>query len=586
MTRVLPTAFVPAPHIPGDAPFTPEQRVWLGGFLSGLTAKLKAEEDSGPTRPPVTVLHGSQTGNAEGLAGDLAGALKAQGVPVTLKSLGDVGVDEVPAMGRVLIVCSTYGEGEMPDSAELFWDGFREDAMPRLEGLWFAVLSLGDTGYDDFCQAGKDLDTRFEQLGARRLIDRVDCDVDYDDPAAAWIAEALAVLADLDGAAATAAAAGSVTDAPAKKKPKWSRKNPYPSVLAESRRLSGPGSAKDIHHFEFALDDPDLAYAAGDALGVVPLNDPALVAALLERFAADPEHDVAGRPLRQVLMHDVEIATPSKDLLNELARRAPESDLARGVHSHDRAALDRWIWGRDVLELLEDHPPLGIDEFLPLLRPLQHRSYSISSSPLAAPGRVALTIASVRYERGRRARGGVCSTFLADRLAVGETAGVFVSPNTTFRPPADGDTPMVMVGPGTGIAPFRAFLQERRETGARGRNWLFFGDQHRAHDFLYEDELTEMADQGVLHRLDLAFSRDQADKIYVQTRMREHGAELFSWLAGGAHFYVCGDATHMAKDVDAALHEVVARHGAMDADDAADYVATMRKEKRYVRDVY
>ena len=586
MTRALPTAFVPAPHIPSDAPFTLEQRVWLGGFLSGLTAKLKAEEDTGPTRPPVSVLYGSQTGNAEGLANDLAGSLKAQGVPVSLASLDDVAPDAVSALGRVLVICSTYGEGEMPDNASLFWEAFREDAMPRLEGLQFGVLALGDTGYDDFCQSGKDLDTRFEQLGARRLLERVDCDVDYDDPAAGWIAAALAVLADLDGAAATAAAAGSVTEAPAKKKPKWTRKRPYPSVLAMSARLSGPGSGKDIRHYEFALDDPDLVYAAGDALGVVPLNDPALVGALIARFGADPEQDHGGRPLREVLTHAVEIATPSRDLLNELARRAPGSELARGVNSPDKVAFDRWLRGRDVLELLENGPAIALEEFLPLLRPLQHRAYSISSSPLAEPGRVGLTVAAVRYLRGNRDRGGVCSTFLADRLAVGDTAGIFVSPNTAFRPPADGDTPMIMVGPGTGIAPFRAFLQERRATGARGRNWLFFGDQHVAHDFLYREELTAMRDSGLLDRLDLAFSRDQREKIYVQTRMREHGAELFSWLADGAHFYVCGDATHMAKDVDAALHEIVARHGGMPPDDANDYVAAMRKEKRYVRDVY
>ena len=585
MTRSLPRAFVPAPHIPSDAPFTPEQRVWLGGFLSGLTAKLKAEDTGGPSRPPVSVLYGTQTGNAESLANDLAGTLKGQGVPVSLRSLGDVALDEVAGMGRVLVVCSTYGEGEMPDDAALFWDAFR-DSTTRLEGLQFGVLALGDTGYDDFCQAGKDIDTRFEQLGARRLLDRVDCDVDYDDPAAAWTAEALAVLADLDGAAATAAAAGSVTEAPAKKKPKWTRKTPYPSVLAVSRRLSGAGSSKDIRHFEFALDDPDISYVAGDALGVIPLNDPELVAALIEYFGVEPDHDVAGRPLRDVLMCDVEIASPSKDLLNELARRAPDSELGRGVHSPDKAAFDRWLWGQDVLEWLEGGPVIALEEFLPLLRPLQHRSYSISSSPLATPGRVALTIAAVRYRRGRRSRGGVCSTFLADRLAVGDTAGIFTSPNNAFRTPADGDTPMIMVGPGTGIAPFRAFLQERRATGASGRNWLFFGDQHRKDDFLYEDELTEMVDSGLLDRLDLAFSRDQANKIYVQTRMHEHGAELFSWLAEGAHFYVCGDATYMAKDVDAALHEIVATHGGMDAEDAAGYVATMRKEKRYVRDVY
>jgi sulfite reductase (NADPH) flavoprotein alpha-component len=354
--------------------------------------------------------------------------------------------------------------------------------------------------------------------------------------------------------------------------------------LAVNRLLSGPGSDKEIRHYEFALADSGIEYDAGDALAIIPENDPALVGEIAEHFRMSVDTTVNGVPLGDLLGHKYEISAPSKDLLGEVESRADNEELSHVLRGGVKETLERWLYGKDVLDVLRiAGDDLSVEEFIGLLKPLQHRAYSISSSPLAHPDSIHVTVAAVRYQATGRMRGGVCSTFLADR---GATAKIFLQPNKSFRVPTDDDAPVIMVGPGTGVAPFRAFLQERALRGAAGRNWLFFGDQHREHDFVYADELAGWQSSGVLNRLELAFSRDQAEKIYVQTRMHEHGKELFSWLQDGGHFYVCGDATRMAKDVDKALHEVVGVHGGLDADAATEYVNSLKREKRYVRDVY
>lgn len=597
------------PYIPEDAPFTGDQRAWLSGFLAGLHSRRAlgpgAQLDgaapvvaSAAEARPATVLHvlyGTQTGNAEAVATEAAKIARGNGFESRLLALDDVSMEDFAAMSRVLLVCSTYGEGEMPDNAQLFWEALTASSAPRLDEMRYAVLALGDTGYDGFCQAGKLLDIRLEQLGAKRLSARVDCDVDFDEPARLWITATLPLVAEaatpapagLTASVVSGAAIGvPVVEVPAKTG--WSRKNPYPARLAVNRLLSGPGSAKEIRHYEFELGDSGLSYEAGDALGVLPINDPLLVEEIISALGAQPESHVAGhdRPLGPLLMDGYEIVTPSRDLIATVEARAGNDELSHIVRNGDREALEAWLWGRDTLDLLRLLPVGGLDadSFLGLVKPLQHRAYSISSSSKAHPDQVHLTVASVRYLSGGRAHGGVCSTYLADRAA--QQAAIFVSPNKSFRVPADDQAPMIMVGPGTGIAPFRAFLQERGARGAKGRNWLFFGDQHRVSDFLYDDELGEMNRSGLLTRLDLAFSRDQDEKVYVQTRMRENGKALFAWLQEGGHFYVCGDATHMARDVDAALHEIIATEGALSAEAAAEYVNGLKREKRYLRDVY
>ncbi|NEB00539.1 sulfite reductase flavoprotein subunit alpha [Streptomyces sp. SID13726] len=561
--------------IPVDAPFSAQQESWLAGFIAGIAAAgRRAGAATDAPAATVDVLFGTQTGNSELLAGELVAGARARGLGSTATALDDVTPEKLAAMSHVLVVTSTYGEGELPDNAGLFWDALQSGTAPRLEAVRYAVLGLGDRGYDDFCQAAKLIDTRLEQLGATRLHERLDCDVDFEEPAAAWTAEVLERLAAETGAQG----GGAVAEAPEKVRSPWNKRTPYRSRLTTNRLLSAPHSAKEIRHYEFDLGDSGITYEAGDALAVVPLNDPALVEELLKHLGAGDDRGTA-----ELLRTEREIRTPSKELIADLAERAPAGELASVVAHGDRFDLDSWLWGRDVLDLLRDAgtraPSLA--ELLPLLRPLQARQYSISSSPLAHPGSVHLTVASVRYDRYE----GVASTYLADR--VGESgAGVYLQPNPAFGVPADDDAPMVMIGPGTGIAPFRGFLHERAARGAAGRNWLFFGDRHRATDFVYEDELDDLRRRGVLSELDLAFSRDQAEKVYVQTRMRERSRELYAWLEEGAHVYVCGDASRMAKDVEAALLGVVAEQRGRGADDAAEYLADLRRAKRYVRDVY
>jgi sulfite reductase (NADPH) flavoprotein alpha-component len=586
------------PYIPEDAPFSADQKSWLAGFLAGLHSRLLVLEGSGPApaaagaaAPALTlnILYGSQTGNAEGLAQAAASAARNQGLAPVVQALGEVDLEVFAGMRQVLVVTSTYGEGEMPDNAQLFWDALTASTAPRLEAMKFAVLAIGDTGYDGFCQAGKLIDMRLEQLGAQRLVDRIDCDIDYEEPAKSWIGAALAQYAG-SGAASSASAAAAAAAPVRPVQPGSSRKHPYAATLSGNRRLSGAQSGKDIRHFEFELDGSGLRYEAGDALGVVPVNDPALVELWLKRLNVAYDTPVPGHEqgLGDLLSEQLEISEPSRKLVDWIGQGTSNEELRHILQHDDKDTLAAWLWGKDILDLLLLDParPIGVQELVAQLRPLQHRAYSISSSQKAHAQQVHLTVAAVRYQGAGRLRGGVCSTYLADRVGRGQKPAIFVSPNKSFRVPLQGDAPLIMVGPGTGIAPFRAFLQERAATGAQGRNWLFFGDQHQAQDFIYEDELRAWQQDGLLNRLELAFSRDQAEKVYVQTRMREHGAELYAWLQEGGHFYVCGDASRMARDVDEALHRVIAEHGGTSEEKAADYVNQLKREKRYLRDVY
>lgn len=582
------------PYIPEDAPFNGDQKYWLAGFLAGLHSRLLVLEDkqqpaagnAAATTTQLHILYGSQTGNAEALAQSAAKSARAKGLVPVVQALGDVDLDVFATMRHVLIVTSTYGEGEMPDNAQLFWDAISASTAPRLEQMHFAVLAIGDTGYDGFCQAGKFLDMRLEQLGAKRVVDRIDCDIDYEEPSNEWINSTMPQFASSAGSSGTVLE--SAPEAPVI--PGSNKSNPYAAALITNKRLSSEQSAKDIRHFEFDLTDSGLKYEAGDALGVIPVNEPSLVSLLLTQLNADYQTPVPGfdRSLGDLLTYQFEISEPSRKLIEWVGQNTTNQELRHVLQHDDKDALGVWLWGKDTLDLLqlELTRNLSVPEFVALLRPLQHRAYSISSSSKAHPNQVHLTIASVRYHSGGRNRSGVCSTYLAERVRRGEKPAIFISPNKAFRVPANGNAPLIIVGPGTGIAPFRAFLQERQATGAQGKNWLFFGDQHQEHDFIYREELTAWQESGLLTRLDLAFSRDQDKKIYVQNRMLEQGAELYAWLQEGGYFYVCGDASRMAKDVDNALYEIVRQFGGLSSERAADYIDQLKKEKRYLRDVY
>jgi sulfite reductase (NADPH) flavoprotein alpha-component len=564
------------PLIPESAPFSHGQRLWLNGFLAAYFGGVPVSQTAPPlTRKadPVLVLYGSQTGSAETLAKKFARRMSSEGGNVRAVSMESF--SEIPwdRERRVLFVCSTYGDGEPPDSARGFWDWLKTESASVLQGIEYSVLALGDTNYVQFCQFGRDLDLRVEALGGVRVAGRVECDGDPDDGAKLWFAAVHDWVMGSVSIADPGVGGGRASPVleTSESADVWSKKRPFGAALSKNRLLNATGSAKEVRHFEISLGTSGLEYTPGDALGVFPCNCPELVDAVVRELGCDGEEAVhvagAGEvSLRHALGRHVDLGRPPKELLAS-------------------AGLDAAPEGMDVLDLLRERGlTLSPEEFVSACKLLQPRLYSISSSLRMHPGEVHLTVGVVRYHRQGRERKGVCSTFLADRA--GEAVPVFVHEGKSFRLPPDGQRPLIMVGPGTGIAPFRAFLEEREASGARGRAWLFFGDQHRATDFLYESELEGFIKRGVLTRLDTAFSRDQSERIYVQNRMREGGAELWAWMQEGAHFYVCGDASRMAKDVESTLLEVFKTHGGLAQAEALEYLATLRKEGRYQRDVY
>lgn len=588
------------PCLPESAPFTPEQRAYLNGFLAGIFSRMPAPAGMVPPAAPaekltpVSILFGSQTGNSETLAKRIAKEAGKRGFAATIHDLNKYPTAQLASEERVLLVTSTFGDGEPPDNAKAFWEFINGAAAPKLAQMRFSICAIGDSNYPKFCGFGKELDLRLEALGAQRVHPRVDCDVDLEEPFAKWLNEAIAKIGGpISADTMRAEVFPALTAVPQGAAPKYSRSNPFPAKLVANRKLNGAGSEKDTRHFEIALDGSELSYEAGDALGVVPVNCPEMVDDLLGVLKLSGDELVPGRDgtavaLREALLRHYEITKIPQPFLKAAADRSGDELLQKLTAPGVNGELSKYLWGREIIDVLLAQPAVKFApaEFVGLLKKLQPRLYSISSSPKAHPGQVHLTVNVVRFESLARRRKGVCSTFLADRIEPVAPLPVFIHKNKNFRPPAKSDAPMIMVGPGTGIAPFRAFLHERRASGSKGKNWLFFGDQRAATDFMYREELEAMQREGVLSRLDLAFSRDQEEKIYVQHRMRENAKELFSWLDAGAHFYVCGDANRMAKDVDAALHEVVQTAGGVTAEKASEYVTRLKAENRYQRDVY
>jgi len=570
-----------------NTPFNEAQQAWLGGFFAGMHSHILQSAGSGDAANArtITILYGSQTGNSESVANDAAHAAKAHGLNAKVLSMDEIERDAFIGLEYLLIITSTYGEGDMPDNAQMLWEAISSDDSISLANMKYSVLALGDTSYDLFCQAGIDWDQCLTKLGATCLVERVDCDVDFDEAAESWISSIIPLMGN--GAATMTIDSNDTTKAAT-----YGRKNPFPGKLVANRLLTSPDSSKEIRHYEISIAGSELSYEAGDALNVVPTNCPELVADIIKAIGCtgDEEEPVHGElmPLSEALREHFEVKSPSKELLGEIAKRSGDQELNSVLVSGDKDKLAKYLWGRDTLDLLLPFPDMQFSaaEFLALLKPLQHRAYSISSSGKANPETVHLTIGSVRYNSHNRDHKGVCSTYLADLADENSAIRCFFSPNKVFRVPEDNDLPMIMVGPGTGIAPFRAFLQEREFRQAKGVNWLFFGDRNAASDYIYQDEIEALQNSKVLSKLDLAFSRDQEEKIYVQDRMREKGAELFALLEQGGYFFVCGDAYRMAKDVDKALHDVIATQGNKSEEQAAEYVNQMKKDKRYVRDVY
>lgn len=581
--------------LPPNAPISDQQQSWVSGFMVGLYAQKMAsgnlQVNTGGGGKPILIAYGTQTGNAEGLAHDWAEMANGMGLHATVKDLGDVTPAEIAETERFVVVTSTYGDGEMPDSVQPLWEDISQNTYD-FSKTNFSVLGLGDVSYDLFCQAAIDWNTRLAELGANRVNDNVNCDVDYEDMAKEWIEKTLPALLALGS---DTVVGGELTPPPPKAekphKSKWTRKNPFMGKLKTKRILNADGSDKETIHYEIEIPDADMHYEVGDALGVIPANRPQLVDAIIAKLGAKPHDQVTGADgdtvsLLHALTYDYEIRIPNRVQAQEFLRLSTDADTK--ALADDKTALNDYLWGREIIDLLDD-VDLSPQDFVAMLKKIQHRLYSISSSIYKHESEVHLTVASVRYDGHGTERYGVASCWLADCVDVGDDVPVFAHANKAFSVPEDNTAPMIMVGPGTGIAPFRAFLEEREIRLAKGAesglNWLFFGDRHQSKDFLYQDELQNWVDSGLL-KLTTAWSRDNAEKVYVQHRMIEQGNGIFEALEAGGYFFVCGDATYMAKDVEAALLEIIATHGAMPMDKANKYLDTLKKEKRYVRDVY
>lgn len=608
------------PLIPENAPFTPAQRAWLNGLIAGMFAPAAPLDSAPAAMLEIAVLYGSQSGNAEGLAKKLVKELKAKGHAATLSSLEGYVPAELASKKYAVLIVSTYGDGDPPENVQPFYEELCLQHLPYLQNLSYAVLALGDSHYEHFCGFGKDLDARLESLGATRICLRVDCDVDVDQPFAGFktsLLQELDLLApgpkpgpqqkpgleQMLGLAqnlATSTAGSNGNSSNGHGKPPaappavaHTRDNPYLSPLIDKRPLTREVSSKQTLHLAFSLAESGLRYESGDALGVVAQNNPHLVDDILRLLSFTGEEPVEVTKvgllsLREALLHHLTITKLSRKLITAYSAKGQCEPLQRLLTPHQTAHLEDYTYGREFIDLLLEYPGVikEASEVVALLPRLTPRLYSISSSPAAHSGEVHTTVAVVRYRTCDRERGGVCSTLLGDRIPVGERVPVYIQQNKKFRLPSDSSAPIIMIGPGTGIAPFRSFLHERRVLGHSGRNWLFFGERSAATDFLYREELESMLADGHLTRLDTAFSRDQAHKIYVQDKMLEHAAPFWNWLQEGAGIYVCGDASRMAKDVHHTLHKIVEQQGNMTAEAAAEFVQTLKDQHRYHRDVY
>lgn len=583
------------------------QRIWLGGYLSaiqeteligisgggGVALQEAPAAEVAVATQELTILYGSQTGNGQALAEELSRNLEADGLHVTHTSMSDFKTNSLKKLENLLLIVSTHGEGDPPDNALPFYEFLLGNRAPKLENLNYSVLSLGDSSYEFFCHTGKELDERLLELGAKQLCPRVDCDLDYDEPAGDWFTSVSSKLNEQQSVG-TSPVGLSVVGSIVPEQSTYSRTNPFQAEILENMILNGRGSNKETRHLELSLEDSNLQFEPGDSLGIYPQNQPELVDQLIEKMDWNKDEFVTINkqgdrlPIREALISNFEITVLTKPLLQKIATFTTDSRLKDLLEPEQEQEMRQYLYGRDLLDLVQDFTPWEVeaDEFIKSLRKIPARLYSIASSSKANPDEVHLTIGAVRYHAHDRDRIGVCSFECAVNKQIGDHLPVYVQRNDNFKLPTDPQTPLIMIGPGTGIAPFRSFLEEREELNCEGETWLFFGDQHYVTDFLYQVEWQQWLENGTLTRMDVAFSRDTEEKVYVQHKMIEKSRELYEWLEKDAVIYVCGDEKHMATDVHNTLAIILEEEGGMSPLEAENYLTEMQKQKRYQRDVY
>lgn len=584
-----------APFLPEDidmlnkvvAKTTPQQRAWLAGFFAGFEAAqggaAQAAVPAAKPRVPLTILYASESGNTEALAGKAKKAAQKHGLDAKVFDMADAELSLLTKSKNIVVYAATWGEGDPPSRVVDFYQALMSDAAPRIDGVRFAVLALGDTAYVQFCAIGKAIDARLEELGGVRVADRVDLDLDYAKPAADWTEKSLAKFAPQDSPAGGTVVhvdfGGAAVPAGDDDEPRYTAETPLEAEIATLINLNGTGSTRETWHAEFAFDDPSFTYQPGDAIGLIPENDPVLVEELLKAVGLDS--DAALLPKVQ---KSYDVTTLSRSAVENYAKLTGRGDVKALLEGE---AYPKFAADRQLVDLFETYPEkLTAEQLVGLLRPLPGRLYSVASSLKAHPGEAHLLVGAVRWESHGKVRKGVSSTFLGERRKVGSAAKIYVKPNRHYRLPADGHTPIIMIGAGTGVAPYRAFVEERIATGAKGKSWLFFGERNFTNDFLYQLEWQDYLSSGDLTRIDLAFSRDQPEKIYVQHRMWERRADIAGWLEDGAHLYVCGDEKGMAKDVDQTLIKILAEAAKGDEEAGRAKLKELAKAGRYQRDVY
>jgi sulfite reductase (NADPH) flavoprotein alpha-component len=577
-------------NIPKTAPFSEEdvallnrvvgpasavQRAWLAGFLAGVeSATGQQAQPAALARPaePLTIVYASESGNSEKLAGDIAKAARKSGLKPTIINMADLELRALTSAKRLVVIAATWGEGEPPTRAMGAYNELMGEGAPRLDGVEFGVLALGDTAYAEFCAIGKKIDERLAALGGRRVVDRVDCDLDFAEPAARWIGDAMKVLTPPN-------AGGRVIEVDFGAKPAASPNTDIVEAeIIEHVDLNSSRSDKETIHLALSFEGGAPAYEPGDSLDLYPENDTAYVDELLKLTGLADDNKLRADFIK---LRDV----------TTLSLKTVETYADKTGHQYVKALIAdgqarEWIAGRQLIDLIANFPiALDAETLRALTRPLAPRAYSIASSRREVEDEAHLLISAVRYESHGRARKGVASNYVAEQLKRGGRVRVKLKPNKLFALPSP-DKDIIMVGPGTGVAPFRAFVQERRATEATGKSWLFFGDRTFTHDFLYQLDWQDALKDGALTRMDVAFSRDTPEKIYIQHKLWNRRADLVEWLDGGAYFYVCGDAKAMAKDVRAALVRAYADVKALSPEAAEQAVVTLEREKRYLQDTY